>query len=202
MCNGEYVTSLCEYWVWTSLFIVWVLGLDFKKERRSLFKSSIEILIFNIAKELFKHFVSKSVILDLIYEVLTATCMYELHLENCSTITSLVRCLNHVASSKSNPSVECWDSNIFVLVNLLPMQIYCVDWHSYMAIPSPLINDRISNPGPRNPKGLALSFLSFILDLLRRLSKSRNTVFCGRIQLFLSRLFPLSEKSGRLLKKN
>ena len=33
-------------------------------------------------------------------------------------------------------------------------------------------------------------------DILRRLSKSQNTVFCGRIQLFLSRLFPLSEKSG------
>uniref|UniRef100_A0A6Q2Z299 Death domain-containing protein n=1 Tax=Esox lucius TaxID=8010 RepID=A0A6Q2Z299_ESOLU len=32
--------------------------------------------------------------------------------------------------------------------------------------------------------------------LLRRLSKSQNTVFCGRIQLFLARLFPLSEKSG------
>ncbi|TRY59739.1 hypothetical protein DNTS_028403 [Danionella cerebrum] len=33
-------------------------------------------------------------------------------------------------------------------------------------------------------------------DLLRRLSKSQNTVFCGRIQLFLAHLFPLSEKSG------
>ncbi|XP_053570941.1 THO complex subunit 1 [Bombina bombina] len=33
-------------------------------------------------------------------------------------------------------------------------------------------------------------------DLLRRLSKSQNTVFCGRIQLFLARLFPLHEKSG------
>ncbi|XP_016305172.1 THO complex subunit 1-like isoform X1 [Sinocyclocheilus anshuiensis] len=33
-------------------------------------------------------------------------------------------------------------------------------------------------------------------DLLRRLSKSQNTVFCGRIQLFLARFFPLSEKSG------
>ncbi|XP_053323042.1 THO complex subunit 1 isoform X4 [Spea bombifrons] len=33
-------------------------------------------------------------------------------------------------------------------------------------------------------------------DLLRRLSKSQNTVFCGRIQLFLARLFPISEKSG------
>uniref|UniRef100_A0A4W4FFL2 Death domain-containing protein n=1 Tax=Electrophorus electricus TaxID=8005 RepID=A0A4W4FFL2_ELEEL len=35
-----------------------------------------------------------------------------------------------------------------------------------------------------------------LTDLLRRLSKSQNTVFCGRIQLFLARLFPLSEKSG------
>lgn len=35
------------------------------------------------------------------------------------------------------------------------------------------------------------------VDLLRRLSKSQNTVFCGRIQLFLARLFPLSEKSGK-----
>uniref|UniRef100_A0A2K5C725 Uncharacterized protein n=1 Tax=Aotus nancymaae TaxID=37293 RepID=A0A2K5C725_AOTNA len=33
-------------------------------------------------------------------------------------------------------------------------------------------------------------------DLLRRLSKSQNTVFCGQIQLFWARLFPLSEKSG------
>ncbi|ELU18757.1 hypothetical protein CAPTEDRAFT_184685 [Capitella teleta] len=33
-------------------------------------------------------------------------------------------------------------------------------------------------------------------DLLRRLSKSQNTVFCGRIHLFLAQLFPLSERSG------
>ncbi|CAD5121591.1 DgyrCDS10089 [Dimorphilus gyrociliatus] len=33
-------------------------------------------------------------------------------------------------------------------------------------------------------------------DLLRRLSRSQNTVFCGRIQLFLARLFPLDERSG------
>jgi len=33
-------------------------------------------------------------------------------------------------------------------------------------------------------------------DLLRRLSRSQNTIFCGRIQLFLAHLFPLKEKSG------
>ncbi|KAF6779101.1 hypothetical protein AHF37_01465 [Paragonimus kellicotti] len=39
-------------------------------------------------------------------------------------------------------------------------------------------------------------------DLLRRLSKSQNTEFCGQIQLFLSRLFPLDEKSGLNLMSN
>lgn len=38
--------------------------------------------------------------------------------------------------------------------------------------------------------------LHFYLDILKKLSKSQNTVFCGRIQLFLARLFPLTEKSG------
>ncbi|XP_050421728.1 THO complex subunit 1 isoform X2 [Adelges cooleyi] len=33
-------------------------------------------------------------------------------------------------------------------------------------------------------------------DLLRRLSRSRNTVFCGRILLFLAKFFPFSERSG------
>jgi len=33
-------------------------------------------------------------------------------------------------------------------------------------------------------------------DLLRRLSRSQNTIFCGRIQLFLASLFPLNDKSG------
>ncbi|XP_067943568.1 THO complex subunit 1-like isoform X2 [Watersipora subatra] len=33
-------------------------------------------------------------------------------------------------------------------------------------------------------------------DILKKLSKSQNTIFCGRIQLFLARLFPLTEKSG------
>lgn len=33
-------------------------------------------------------------------------------------------------------------------------------------------------------------------DLLRRLSKSQNTVFCGQILIVLAKLFPLSERSG------
>lgn len=32
--------------------------------------------------------------------------------------------------------------------------------------------------------------------MLKRLSKSQNTVFSGRIHLFLAKLFPLTEKSG------
>lgn len=39
-------------------------------------------------------------------------------------------------------------------------------------------------------------------DILRRLSKSLNTIFCGRIQLFLARLFPLEEKSALNIMSN
>lgn len=37
-----------------------------------------------------------------------------------------------------------------------------------------------------------------VSDLLRRLSRSQNTVFCGRILLFLAQFFPFSERSGIL----
>ncbi len=33
-------------------------------------------------------------------------------------------------------------------------------------------------------------------ELLRRLSKAKNTVFCGRILILLSSVFPLTERSG------
>lgn len=39
-------------------------------------------------------------------------------------------------------------------------------------------------------------FLNALIDLLRRLSRSQNTVFCGRILLFLAKFFPFSERSG------
>ena len=35
-----------------------------------------------------------------------------------------------------------------------------------------------------------------IADLLRRLSRPQQTVFCGRILLFLARFFPITERSG------
>lgn len=46
---------------------------------------------------------------------------------------------------------------------------------------------------------IALNYFLFFLssqDLLRRLSRSQNTVFCGRILLFLAKFFPFSERSG------
>ena len=46
-------------------------------------------------------------------------------------------------------------------------------------------------------KGKALVLLRTLNDLLRRLSKAgATTVFCGRILTFLSRVFPLGERSG------
>lgn len=41
-----------------------------------------------------------------------------------------------------------------------------------------------------------MDYHGLFLDLLRRLSRSQNTVFCGRILLFLAKFFPVSERSG------
>eukprot|EP01097_Dermamoeba_algensis_P001022 TRINITY_DN1385_c0_g1_i2.p1 TRINITY_DN1385_c0_g1~~TRINITY_DN1385_c0_g1_i2.p1 ORF type:complete len:467 (-),score=97.31 TRINITY_DN1385_c0_g1_i2:689-2002(-) len=49
------------------------------------------------------------------------------------------------------------------------------------------------------PKGRLL-LLRICIELLRRLSKSNDTVFCGRILMFLTNVFPLSDKSGLNLK--
>ena len=46
-------------------------------------------------------------------------------------------------------------------------------------------------------KGKALVLLRMLNDLLRRLSNTgATTMFCGRILAFLSRVFPLGERSG------
>jgi THO complex subunit 1 len=55
--------------------------------------------------------------------------------------------------------------------------------------------DRLTE-GMMPGKGKALVILRTLNDLLRRLSKSTHTVFCGRILLFLASIFPLGERSG------
>lgn len=45
-------------------------------------------------------------------------------------------------------------------------------------------------------RGKGLTLLRTLNNLLRRLSRSIHTVFCGRILMFLSSVFPLSERSG------
>ena len=44
--------------------------------------------------------------------------------------------------------------------------------------------------------GCKNNLLRMCNDLLRRLSRSQNTVFRGRILLFLAKFFPFSERSG------
>ncbi|RCH81885.1 UDP-glucose-4-epimerase [Rhizopus azygosporus] len=55
--------------------------------------------------------------------------------------------------------------------------------------------DRLTaNMVPGKGKGLVL--LRMCNELLRRMSKEINTVFCGRILMFLANSFPLGERSG------
>ena len=49
-------------------------------------------------------------------------------------------------------------------------------------------------------RGKALPLLRLCNESLRKLSKSENANMCGRIQVFLANVFPLSERSGVNLK--
>ncbi|KAI8371467.1 THO complex subunit 1 transcription elongation factor-domain-containing protein [Radiomyces spectabilis] len=55
-------------------------------------------------------------------------------------------------------------------------------------------NQLTVNMVPGRGKGLIL--LRMCNEMLRRLSKEKNTVFCGRILMFLANSFPLGERSG------
>ncbi|KAH0615000.1 uncharacterized protein H6S33_000636 [Morchella sextelata] len=50
--------------------------------------------------------------------------------------------------------------------------------------------------GIEGSKGKGLILLRLLNELLRRLSKTEDTIFCGRILIFLSKSFPIGEKSG------
>lgn len=58
------------------------------------------------------------------------------------------------------------------------------------------VESRVSTWTTKDFSSGKILLLRMCNDLLRRLSSAQNTVFCGRIQLFLARLFPLSEKSA------
>ena len=47
-------------------------------------------------------------------------------------------------------------------------------------------------------RGKALVLLRLCNELLRRLSKTKDTSFCGRILQFLANIYPMSERSGIL----
>ena len=48
-------------------------------------------------------------------------------------------------------------------------------------------------------RGKALIILRLCNELLRRLSKTKNTSFCGRILQFLANIYPMSERSGAVI---
>ncbi|XP_005098300.1 THO complex subunit 1 [Aplysia californica] len=101
-----------------------------------------------------------------------------------TVITFAVQAVRHDMCSPSTPFLMMAD--IFDMLTLER----CEDIFD-------LVEDKVtvwkSDPFYESGKNYLLRMCN---DLIRRLSKSQNTVFCGRIQLFLSRLFPLSEKSA------
>ncbi|KAG4306312.1 hypothetical protein PORY_000300 [Pneumocystis oryctolagi] len=61
------------------------------------------------------------------------------------------------------------------------------------------LNSRISfltENGINGTKGKGLVLLRLCNELLRRLSKTKDSLFCGNVLMFLSNVFPLGERSG------
>ncbi|KAG5519201.1 hypothetical protein PMAC_002289 [Pneumocystis sp. 'macacae'] len=61
------------------------------------------------------------------------------------------------------------------------------------------LNSRISfliENGINGTKGKGLVLLRLCNELLRRLSKTKDSLFCGNVLMFLSNVFPLRERSG------
>lgn len=81
--------------------------------------------------------------------------------------------------------------------NLVHAQLVCAYLYSVCVWLCLLVQLLINNCFNMKSPSSSTRFGELSSDLLRRLSTSQNTVFCGRIQLFLARLFPLSEKSGK-----
>ena len=95
--------------------------------------------------------------------------------------------------------ISCLDANIPLLIigdaiDVLPMS-------AIGRIFDYLENNLVKiSTGLEPGKGKALPLLRLCNEALRKLSKSENASMCGRIQVFLASVFPLSERSGVNLK--
>ncbi|ORX59995.1 hypothetical protein BCR36DRAFT_579443 [Piromyces finnis] len=110
------------------------------------------------------------------------------------------------------------DKDFIKLYNCLDLALYCTEiGYADPSLPFTLIEDILEvviidesekifdyledrvdrltvNMLPTKGKGLIL--LRFCNELLRRVSKTENTVLCGKILMFLASVFPLTERSG------
>lgn len=103
---------------------------------------------------------------------MTATSISSLYYCCCSSLISL--CFSHLVSCFKlifNNSPERYSNVIFLLIaDIWKEPLFFISCKNHLL--------RMCN------------------DLLRRLSRTQNTVFCGRILLFLAKFFPFSERSG------
>ncbi|KAG4095243.1 hypothetical protein H8356DRAFT_1687632 [Neocallimastix lanati (nom. inval.)] len=110
------------------------------------------------------------------------------------------------------------EKNFIKIYNCLDLALYCTEiGYADPSLPFTLIEDILEvviidesekifdyleervdrltvNMLPTKGKGLIL--LRFCNELLRRVSKTENTVLCGKILMFLASVFPLTERSG------
>ncbi|KAF9133075.1 hypothetical protein BGW39_010607 [Mortierella sp. 14UC] len=117
-----------------------------------------------------------------------------------STITDLTnalfRCLDLILRCAELELVEQL-TPIHLLEEVLDLQTVECSEQVYNYLES---NVDLFASGIATVKGKGLSLLRICNELLRRLSKAKNTVLCGRILMLLSSVFPITERSGVNLK--
>ena len=84
---------------------------------------------------------------------------------------------------------------------LIPYIYYVLNWIVHIRIFDYIEKrtDRLFQ-GLEPGKGKGLVVLRFCNELLRRLSRTKNSAFCGRVLLFLTSAYPLAERSGNNLR--
>ncbi|RDW32660.1 THO complex, subunit THOC1 [Yarrowia lipolytica] len=124
------------------------------------------------------------------------------------SLAALLDCITYESQTTSSDEKPLLESTLTLALVEDIFDIHTVDWcrhfwtHYLVSREEQLMNvsrnqassNSVTRPSGRKAPGTTLIRLANAL--LRRVSKSRDAVFAGEILIFLSRAFPLSERSG------
>lgn len=124
------------------------------------------------------------------------------------SLAALLDCITYEAQTASSDEQPLLESTLTLALVEDIFDIHTVDWcrhfwtHYLVSREEQLMNVSREEPSSNavtrlsGRKAPGITLIRLANALLRRVSKSRDAVFAGEILIFLSRAFPLSERSG------